>query len=336
MALLLSEADVKQILTMPLALEAVEDSFRRLADGSALLHSRQRLHIPGKSYLHYMAAADATSGYMGMKIYTSAREGLRFLVSLFHVDSGELVALIEADYLGQIRTGAASGVATRLLARADAAKIAIIGTGLQSRTQLEALSLVRTITEVRAFSRHSENRERFAKEMTEQLSFPVVAVPSAQEAVRGADIVITSTTSTDPVLDGSWLAPGTHINAIGANFPQKHELNGEAIRRCDIIVADSREQSKLESGDLIQMYGDDKRRWSSVTELAEIVAGKTPGRSTPQQITLFKSNGIAIEDIVVAGKIYELARDKGMGRQVPLWEKEARAGEARGIQIPKV
>jgi alanine dehydrogenase len=336
MALLLSEADVKQILTMPLALEAVEDSFRRLADGSALLHSRQRLHIPGKSYLHYMAAADATSGYMGMKIYTSAREGLRFLVSLFHVDSGELVALIEADYLGQIRTGAASGVATRLLARADAAKIAIIGTGLQSRTQLEALSLVRTITEVRAFSRHSENRERFAKEMTEQLSFPVVAVPSAQEAVRGADIVVTSTTSTDPVLDGSWLAPGTHINAIGANFPQKHELNGEAIRRCDIIVADSREQSKLESGDLIQMYGDDKRRWSSVTELAEIVAGKTPGRSTPQQITLFKSNGIAIEDIVVAGKIYELARDRGMGRQVPLWEKEARAGEARGIRIPKV
>ncbi len=331
MALLLSEADVKEILTMPLALAAVEDSFRRLADGSALLHSRQRLHIPGKSYLHYMAAADATSGYMGMKIYTSSGAGLRFLVPLVHVDSGELLALIEADYLGQIRTGAASGVATNLLARADAAKIAIIGTGLQSRTQLEALSLVRKITEVRAFSRKPEHREIFAKEMTVQLGFPVVAVASAQEAVRGADIVVTSTTSTDPVLDGSWLVPGMHINAIGANFPQKHELNGEAIRRCDIIVADSREQSKLESGDLIQMYGDDKRRWASVTELAEIVAGKTPGRSTPQQITLFKSNGIAIEDIVVAGKIYELARERGMGRHVPLWEKEARAGEARGV-----
>jgi alanine dehydrogenase len=331
MALLLSEADVKQILTMPLALAVVEDSFRRLADGSALLHSRHRLHIPGKSYLHYMAAADATSGYMGMKVYTSSGVGLRFLVPLFHVDSGELLALIEADYLGQIRTGAASGVATNLLARADAAKIAIIGTGLQSRTQLEALSLVRPITEVRAFSRKPEHREIFAKEMTAQLGFPVVAVASAQEAVRGADIVITSTTSTDPVLDGSWLVPGMHINAIGANFPQKHELNGEAIRRCDIIVADSREQSKLESGDLIQMYGDDKRRWASVTELAEIVAGKTPGRSNPQQITLFKSNGIAIEDVVVAGKIYELARERGMGRQVPLWEKEARAGEARGV-----
>jgi alanine dehydrogenase len=331
MALLFSEADVKQILTMPMALAAVEDSFRRLADGSALLHSRQRLHIPGKSYLHYMAAADATSGYMGMKIYTSSGVGLRFLVLLFHVGSGELVALIEADYLGQIRTGAASGVATRLLARADAAKIGIIGTGLQSRTQLEALSLVRTITGVRAYSRNPEHRERFAKELTAQLGFPVVAAASGQEAVRGADIVVTSTTSTDPVLDGSWLAPGMHINAIGANFPQKHELNGEAVRRCDIIVADSREQSKIEAGDLIQMYADDKRRWASVTELAEIVAGKTPGRSNPQQITLFKSNGIAIEDIVVAGKIYELARERGLGRQVPLWEKEARAGEARAI-----
>ena len=331
MALLLSEADVKQILTMPLALAAVEDSFRRLADGSALLHSRQRLHVPGKSYLHYMAAADATSGYMGLKIYTSSGAGLRFLVPLFHVDSGELLALIEADYLGQIRTGAASGLATRLLARADAAKIGMIGTGLQSRTQLEALSLVRTITGVRAFSRNPENRERFAKEMTEQLGFPVVAASSAQEAVRGADIVVTSTTSTNPVLDGSWLAPGTHVNAIGANFPQKHELDGEAIRRCDIIVADSREQSKLEAGDLIQMYGDDKRRWSSVTELAELAAGKTSGRSNPQQITLFKSNGIASEDIVVAGRIYELARERGMGRQVPLWEKEARVGDARGV-----
>jgi ornithine cyclodeaminase/alanine dehydrogenase-like protein (mu-crystallin family) len=330
-ALLLSEADVKQILTMPMALAAVEDSFRRLADGSALLHSRQRLHIPGKSYLHYMAAADATSGYMGMKIYTSSGVGLRFLVPLFHVNSGELLALIEADYLGQIRTGAASGVATRLLARPDANKIGIIGTGLQSRTQLEALSLVRTITGVHAFSRNPEHRERFAKEMTAQLGFPVVAVPTAQEAVRGADIVVTSTTSTDPVLDGSWLARGMHINAIGANFPQKHELDGAAIRRCDIIVADSREQSKMESGDLIQMYGDDKRRWSGVVELAEIVAGKTPSRSNPEQITLFKSNGIAIEDVVVASKIYELACERGMGRQVPLWEKEARAGEARGV-----
>ena len=331
MALLLSEADVRQILTMPMALAAVEDSFRRLADGSALLHSRQRLHIPGKSYLHYMAAADGTGNYMGMKIYTSAKVGLRFLVPLFQVDSGELLALIEADYLGQIRTGAASGLATKLLSRADASKIGIIGTGLQSRTQLHALSLVRAITGVRAFSRTPEHREHFAKEMTAQLGFPVAAVASAHEAVRGADIIVTSTTSTEPVLDGSWLTPGMHINAIGANFPQKHELDGTAVRRCDIIAADSREQSKIEAGDLIQMYGDDKRRWDNVTDLSEMVAGKTPGRTNPEQITLFKSNGIAIEDIVVAGRIYEIAKESGMGRQVPLWEKDARSAEARGV-----
>jgi alanine dehydrogenase len=331
MALLLSEADVQQILTMPMALAAVEDSFRRLADGSALLHSRQRLHIPGKSYLHYMAAADGTGNYMGMKIYTSAKEGLRFLVPLFRADSGELLALIEADYLGQFRTGAASGVATRMLARADASRIGIIGTGLQSRTQLQALALVRSISGVRAFSRTAEHRERFAKEMAVQLGIPVEAVSSAQEAVRGADIVVTSTNSTDPVLDGSWLAPGMHINAIGANFPQKHELDGTAVRRCDIIVADSREQSKIEAGDLIQMYGDDKRRWDNVIELSEIVAGRVPGRSNPEQITLFKSNGIAIEDIVVAGRIYEIAKETGTGRQVSLWETDARSAEARGV-----
>ena len=331
MALLLSEADVKSILTMPLALQAVEDSFRRLADGSAQVHSRRRLHIPGKSYLHYMAAADAVTGYMGLKMYTSAKEGLRFLVPLFDAQSGDLLALIEADYLGQMRTGAASGVATRLMARADANTVGIIGTGLQARTQLEAIASVRPIASVRAFGRNAERRERFAKEMTEQLGLPVAAVGSAEEAVRDAAIAVTSTTSTSPVLEGRWLKTGMHINAIGANFPQKHELDGEAVRRCDIIAVDSREQSKMEAGDLIQMYGDDKRRWDSVSELAEIVAGTIPGRVNAEQITLFKSNGIASEDIVVAGRIYELARERGLGRQMPLWEKEARSAEARGV-----
>jgi alanine dehydrogenase len=329
-ALLLSEADVQNILTMPIALQAVEDSFRRLADGSAQVHSRQRLHIPRKSYLHYMAGADASSGYMGLKMYTSAREGLRFLVPLFDAQSGDLVALIEADYLGQMRTGAASGLATRLMARADASTVGIIGTGLQARTQLAAIASVRQIASVRAFSRNAERREKFAKEMTEHLRLPVTAVASAEEAVRDAAIIVTSTNSTNPVLDGRWLKPGMHINAIGANFPQKRELDAAAVRRCDIIAVDSREQSKIEAGDLIPMYGDDES-WDSVIELSEIVAGKTPGRGNPEQITLFKSNGIATEDIVVAGRIFELARERGMGRQVALWEKEARSAEARGV-----
>ena len=331
MTLLLSESEVKSILTMPLALEAVENSFQRLADGSALLHSRARLHIPGKSYLHYMAAADATSGYMGLKIYTSSKDGLRFLILLFSVESGDLVAQIEADYVGQMRTGAASGVATKFLARANAKTVGIIGTGLQARTQLEAISHARKIEIVRAFSRDPQRRETFASEMSTMLKIPVVAVPTAEQAVRDLDIVVTSTTSANPVVEGRWLTPGTHINAIGANFPQKHELDAEAIRRCDVITADSREQSKLESGDLIQMYGDDQRRWTNVINFAEVVSGKTPGRTNDQQITLFKSNGIAIEDIVVAGRIYEIAKEKRMGRQLTLWEKSEQSRDARAV-----
>jgi len=331
MTLLLSESEVKSILTMPLALEAVENSFQRLADGSALLHSRARLHTPGKSYLHYMAAADATSGYMGLKIYTSSKDGLRFLILLFSVESGDLVAQIEADYVGQMRTGAASGVATKFLARANAKTVGIIGTGLQARTQLEAISHARKIEIVRAFSRDPQRRETFASEMSTMLKIPVVAVPTAEQAVRDLDIVVTSTTSANPVVEGRWLTPGTHINAIGANFPQKHELDAEAIRRCDVITADSREQSKLESGDLIQMYGDDQRRWTNVINFAEIVSGKTPGRTNDQQITLFKSNGIAIEDIVVAGRIYEIAKEKRMGRQLTLWEKSEQSRDARAV-----
>ena len=331
MALFLSEADVKSILTMPIALEAVERAFQRLADGGAVMHSRQRLHLPGKSYLHYMAAGDGSSGYMGLKIYTSSRGGLRFLVPLFDAQSGDLLALLEADRLGQVRTGAASGVATRLMARADARVAGIVGTGLQARTQLEAIVLVRKLERIRAYGRDQQRREEFAQEMTALLGVPVMPVQSPEEAVLGADIVITSTTATNPVVEGRWLKPGVHINAIGANFPQKRELDADAVRRCDIIAADSRQQSRDEAGDLIHVFGDDNSEWIKVHELADMVAGKIPGRTDPNQITLFKSNGIAIEDVVVAGRVYELARARGLGRQIPLWQKETRFGEARGV-----
>jgi alanine dehydrogenase len=329
MALLLTEADVTELLTMPMALAAVEESFRRLANGAAILHPRHRLHIPGKSYLHYMAAADSAGGYMGLKIYSSARDGLRFLVPLFDAQSGNLRALVEADFLGQVRTGAASGLATRLLARADSSIVGIIGTGLQARTQLEAISVVRKLTEVRACGRDPERREKFCAEMSARLKIPVRASASAEEAVTGADIVVTSTTSTNPVVQGRWLRAGMHINAIGANFPQKRELDADAIDRCDVIVADSRQQSKMESGDLIQAFAEDPERWNQVQELADVVVGGVPGRTNPEQITLFKSNGIAIEDIVVAGQIYELARQRKVGREIPMWEREARSSEAR-------
>jgi ornithine cyclodeaminase/alanine dehydrogenase-like protein (mu-crystallin family) len=331
MPLLLTEADVKALLTMPLALEAVETSFQRLADGHAVLQYRQRLHVPGKGVLNHMAAADLVTGYMGLKIYSISRTGARFVVTLFSADSGELVALIEADTLGQMRTAAASGVATRVMAREDARVAAIIGTGLQARTQIEALAAVRKLDSIRAFGRDTGRKETFAREMSGRLGLPVTPVSSAEEAVRGAQIVTTCTSSKVPVLEGRWLEPGMHLNAVGVNQAQKRELDTDAVLRCGLIATDSREQSKIESGDLIQAFAGDASRWDSVRELAEIVSRKVPGRASADQITLFKSNGVATEDIVVAGKIYEMALERGMGKMVPMWEEKARSVAERGV-----
>jgi len=322
MPLLLTEADVRAILTMPLALETVETSFHRLGDGAATSHPRRRLLIPGKTILNYMAAADSAGGYLGLKIYSITRGKARFVVPLFRAETGEMAALIEADYLGQMRTGAASGVAAKVMARADARTVAIIGTGLQARTQLEAVAHARKLERIRAFGRDAQRREKFAKEMTERLGVSVMPASSAEEAVRGADIVITSTTSKTPVVEGRWIEPGMHISAIGSNFAEKREIDTEAVRRSDVIAADSVEQSKIESGDLIQAFAGDESRWGTVREFSEVVAGKVLGRTSPEQVTLFKSNGIAIEDIVTAGRVYELAQQRGIGRDIPMWQGE--------------
>ena len=326
MPLLLSEEDVRAILTMPLALEAVESAFRRLADGSAMVHPRRRLHLQGFSYLHYMAAADGAGGYEGLKIYTSSPEGLRFMIPLFRAKTGEFLAILEGDYLGQMRTGAASGLATKLLAREDACEVGIIGTGLQAKTQLEAITAVRKIKRVRAFGRDVKRRDSFAQEMTTKLHVPVEPAASAEEVVRGAEILVTATTATNPVVEGRWLQPGVHINAVGANFPQKRELDSQAVELAGVICVDSCEQAKMEAGDLIQSFERTPSRWDAVQELAQLVAGRTAGRTSREQISLFKSSGIAIEDIVTAGRVYELALQRKIGKQVSFWEAE----EVRG------
>ena len=320
MALLLTEADVRAILNMPLAMELVEESFRRLANGTGVSHPRRRLPLATKGSMNYMAATDTEGGYVGLKIYTIAPGAVRFLVPLFSGHSGELLALIEANMLGQIRTGAASGVATKFLAREDARIAAIIGTGFQARTQVEAVALARKLELVRAYGRDPEKRETFAKEMTSKTGVRVAAVTSAEEAVCGADIVITATNAQKPVLMGKWLERGTHVNAMGINYAEKAEIDAETVQRADVIAADSVEQAKIEGGDLILAFGRDTKRWEEVHELCSIVAGKAPGRTNRDQITLFKSGGIAIEDIVVAGRLYELARERRMGREVPMFE----------------
>ena len=321
----ISEAEVREVLSMPLAVEVVEEISRKQATGEVVVHPRRRFEFPGGGFFHYMAAADYSTGFVAMKQYTFVRGKLRFLVPLYEMSTGDLLALIEADYMGQQRTGAASGVATKFLARKDSRVAAIIGTGGQAKTQLEAVAAVRKLESARAYGRDAAKREKFCEEMSARLGFPVRPCASAAEAVRGADIVSTATTAAQPVVAGADLAPGAHINAIGANHAHKRELDDEAVASADIIVVDSVEQSRQEAGDLIIAFHGDEICWTGVKKLSEIVAGKTSGRTSDTEVTLFKSNGIASWDLAVAMKVYAMAREKGLGRELPLWSDGAKS-----------
>jgi ornithine cyclodeaminase/alanine dehydrogenase-like protein (mu-crystallin family) len=323
MTLHISEAEVRALLTMPVAVDAVEEISRKQANGEVVVHPRRRFEFPGSNFFHYMAAADYTTGYLAMKQYTYVRGRLKFLVPLYEMGTGELVALIEADSMGQLRTGAASGVATKYLARRDARIAAIIGTGGQAKTQLEAIATVRKLDSVNVFGRDPRRREAFCKEMSARVGIPVRASASASEAVRGAHIVCTATTAVQPVVNGADLTSGVHINAIGANHAHKRELDDEAVASADVIVVDSIEQSRQEAGDLIIAFHGDEICWTGVKRLSDVVSGKATGRTSDTEVTLFKSNGIASWDLAVAIKVYKAAREAGLGRELPLWSESA-------------
>jgi len=321
MTLHINESEVRQILTMPMALEAVEEISRKQAAGEVIVHPRRRFELPaGGGFFHYMAAMDTAAGFIAMKQYTYVKGVLRFLVPLYEISTGALLALIEADFMGQQRTGAASGVATKYLARQDARTAAILGTGGQAKTQLEAIALTRKLEAVRVYGRDPERRKAFCAEMSARLGISVQPSNSSSEAVRGADIVNTVTTSSKPVLDGHDIAEGAHVNAIGANHAHKRELDDVAISRAGVIFVDSVEQSRQEAGDLIIPFETHPEKWGTVHELHELVGGKVPGRTSQTQITLFKSNGIAAWDLAVAQKVYAIVRQKNLGRELPFFQ----------------
>jgi ornithine cyclodeaminase/alanine dehydrogenase-like protein (mu-crystallin family) len=319
MTLHINESEVRQLLTMPMAIDAVEDISRKQGQGSVLVHPRRRFELGGGGFFHLMAGLDKEAGFVATKQYTYVKGKLCFLVTLFSATTGDLLALIEADYLGQQRTGAASGVATKYLACQSAATAAIIGTGGQAKTQLEALAAVRKITAARAYGRDAQRRAQFCEEMSRRLQIPVTAANSAAEAARGVDIISTATTSQRPVLAASDLSAGVHVNAIGANHAHKQELEAAAVAKANLIFVDSLEQSKQEAGDLIIPFQQQPQRWNDVHELAQLVAAQVPGRTSDSQITLFKSNGIAAWDLAVAVKVYHLAKEKGLGRDLPFY-----------------
>ncbi len=307
MKLYLSEDDVLAFLPMSKAVELVEGAFRQLADGSAVNHPRRRVILPTGAVLHYMAGG--TPSYFGLKSYSAhAKTGAHFEVLLYRSADGLPLATLEANHLGQIRTGAASGVATKFLAREDAAVAAVIGSGFQAETQLEAIANVRQLKEARVWSRKEEKRTAFARRCAEKLHLNVRAVETAEECVRGADIIVTATASKQPVLESAWVAPGTHINAAGANWAERRELPTDLVLdKAALVAVDSVEVGKIESGDLLIPLKERSGAAFPAVEMADIVAGKQPGRTNADQITIFKSNGLAVEDIAVAGYICEEA-----------------------------
>ena len=316
MALYLTEDDVLEVLTMDTALEAVEEGFVHLAKGAAFNFPRHRLPNGGGTF-NFMAATAPELGVMGLKTYGVGSGRTRFFVYLHAVDTSEILAVIEASGMGQIRTGAASGIATKYMAREDASAVGMIGSGYQASAQLEAVCRARNITSAKIYSRSRENRERLASVMERRLCIDVRAVDSGEECVQDADVVNVITTSTKPVLLGEWLKPGAHVNAAGNNHWMKQEIDYEVVRRAGVIAVDDVDGAKVECGDLIYPIDRGITTWNHVRNLSDIVAGRIDGRASDDDITLFESQGLAIEDIAVGIRVYQAARGRGIGRALP-------------------
>lgn len=316
MPIFLTESNVENLLTMPDALRLVEEVLCDFGTGGAQNHPRQRVRA-ANGVLHVMPAGWLTRGYMGYKAYAAFRGGARFYFHLLNSNTGEYLAIIAADKLGQMRTGAASGVATKFLARADAKTIGLIGAGWQAESQLQAVCAVRSIEHARVFSRDAARRTAFAEKMQTRLNVKIDAVDSAESAVRDADIVVTMTSSAAPVVKGEWLKPGAHVNAAGSNWVNRREVDSETLKRAGAIFVDSIPDAQVESGDLVVPVFETVIGWQQVQEISALVAGRAVGRTHEDEITFFKSNGIALQDVAVGSFVYERALEQGIGVTLP-------------------
>ena len=309
MPLYLTEAEVAELMTPAASIEAVEGSFRRLAEGQVENVPRRRAQLEGGMFA-VMSAVDRGLGLAGLKSYAWLDEGTPFVVVLFDTEKAELAAVIEADKLGQLRTGAASAVAAKHLAKKGAASLGIIGCGWQARSQAACIrEAVPEIERVVAYCRTEERLREFCRETGAE------AAESHREAAE-QDVVVTATTARDPVLRGEWLRPGALVCAIGANDPRHRELDNAVLERAAFVCCDSREQARLESGDLIEPVEAGVLDWLEVHEFQEVVGAELPGRQADDDIVLFKSNGIAAWDVAAGAAAIELARERGVGLQI--------------------
>jgi ornithine cyclodeaminase/alanine dehydrogenase-like protein (mu-crystallin family) len=304
--LYLSESDVEGLITPGEAVPVIEACFLRMASGAVENVPRRRFPLED-GYFAVMSAVDRGLGYAGLKSYTVAAGQAAFVVCLFELEGGKLAAVIEADTLGQRRTGAASGVAARHLARPGAQTLGMIGCGWQAESQVDAIrAAVPTIEQVVAYCRTPPKLSAFCKKVD------AVAAESHRE-VAEQDIVVTVTTSRDPVLRGEWLREGALVCAVGANDPRARELDNVVLERATLVCCDSREQARLESGDLIEPVESGALDWLEVHELQEVVAGELPGRQSDDDIVVFKSNGLAAWDVAIGVEVLSRALERGVG-----------------------
>lgn len=316
MSLFLTEADVRQLLTVPMAIEAVAEAHRELSLANAVDVPRQRTRLP-QTALHILQGALPGRDAIGYKAYTSNRSGVRFLVHVFSAASGVLRVVVEGDLLGMARTAAASAVATRALARPDAEIVGLFGSGWQAEGHLEAIAAVRPLRRVKVYARNAERLAAFCEKMSQRLNIEVVAAASAQETVSGSDIVSTVTTASSPLFDAKWLAPGTHINAAGSNSLIRREVGEDVLKVCGTIVVDSLATALKEAGDLLPALEKGRLAERALVELGDLLIARHPGRRSPDEITLFESQGMAIQDISLAVRLEALARERGLGLELP-------------------
>ena len=308
--LFLKEKEVRQLLPMTQAVQLMRTLFAELREGAAQNQPRRRMYLPTASVLHSMAGA--CGKYYGTKIYsTNARvRTAEFLFWLLDAETAKPLALMEANWLGQIRTGAASAYATDLLAPKSADRMGVIGAGFQARSQVEAVAAVRQLKEVRVWSRQESNRVRFADDIQQSLGIATVAAKSAEDAVTGMPIVTTATWAKDPVLESAWISPGAVVNAMGSNNPDRRELPADLIVRAGRIVVDSIEVAKIEAGDLLLAWKPEDWLTARLIELKDLTGPSTG------EVAIFKSNGLGVEDVAVGGWVYEQALSRGVGREI--------------------
>jgi len=319
MAILIREEEVKQILTMAGAIEAVELVMKEHALGLALNVPRERTRTR-KGALHILQGAVESHGVIGYKAYTSTKEGIRFLVYLYNAERGNLEAVIEANYMGMMRTGAANGVATRWMARKNAATAGIFGAGWQSNGQIEALCAVRPIKKVKVLDLNPEILKEYCRVNSDRLGIEVVPAASPEDVVSGSDIVTTITTSSRPLFSHELVEPGMHINAAGSNALIRAEIDEKTVQKADVVAVDARDVAAKECGDLLPLLEKGRIYWNRIAELGEIIAGRVQSRESDRQITLFESHGMAVQDLIMGARLMAEARERGLGTELSLGE----------------